>query len=247
LDVKYVVPSHELFIPKVYYGQSARNRYFGLLASPNRQAIHILMSHHPAEMVDFKEFEWIIKFGPSSSWCVKPSASEIERLSQPRNCGTEPWEVPKCTSSILTRLDTVKVWAAAPLTTPLDDIVFECTVDGHSQRNDLGPCRSCTAGKSAAVKGTQLVYYLVFETQEHNGVLPFPDSLYKLIKCGSREAAVEQVLLGSGINGWNLVFSCIFRYRECFNDFSGSGIRRVNSLWGLSEDAEDQQMIRVFF
>jgi hypothetical protein len=78
--------------------------------------------------------------------------------------------------------------------------------------------------------------------------------IYKLVNCGSREAAVAEVFHATGLNGWNLVFSCVMRASDNMEDGAG-GFRRVEDLWMLADDADDDdddddddnKSIRVFY
>lgn len=169
------------------------------------------------------------------------------------------YELPELENRRLASVDTPKVWASAALTTPSDDDVYDCTA-GHDR--GIGACYHCTDEKSEALDATSLVYYLVVSTPQGGNDYAFggmtaygsprPKSAnnsrqaYKLVKCGSREAAAAEAFYAAGANGWNVAFSCVMRHGETFDDRNGS-VERVDELWKLSEDAEDDDTIRVFY
>lgn len=168
--------------------------------------------------------------------------------------GNEPDELP-VSSAKPTEIQTPKVWTSAALTTPTDDDIYECTAE-HTPENAgasyIQTCQQCTDAKSEALEATDLVYCLVFNSsQAHDFIVAGGSSnggrpIYKLVKCGSREAATAEVFHATGLNGWNLVFSCVMRADECVEDRGGK-FRRVEDLWMLADDDDDEESVKVFY
>lgn len=66
-----------------------------------------------------------------------------------------------------------------------------------------------------------LVYCLVISTFDADHTFPQEvhykgRHIYKLIKCGSREAAVLEAFYAAGVHGWNVLFTCVMRLGEEF-------------------------------
>jgi hypothetical protein len=96
---------------------------------------------------------------------------------------------------------------------------------------------------------TSLSYNLVFTTAQLKGRIKTNGvTIYMLIRCGSREAAIAQAYYAVGNNGWNLAFSCVTRCGEGFEERSGK-TQRVKELWQLADEDEDEDAdsVRVFY
>ena len=195
------------------------------------------------------QHQWLFKHGTSEIWYEKPvkASSELPHMitSEPPADKAGPYPI---------ALGTPRVWASAALTTPADDDIFNCTAK-HSRVGDfMGTCHQCTDDKAEALDNTELVYYLVVSTThsiERNYGMPGQNvhthgrQIYKLIKCGSREAAAAEAFYTAGCQGWNVLFSCAMRLGETFEDRDGK-VERVESLWKLAEE-KDGDNIRVFY
>jgi hypothetical protein len=70
--------------------------------------------------------------------------------------------------------------------------------------------------------------------------------IYKMIKCGSRAAAISEAFYATGVNGWNVAFSCVMRVGEDFEERSGKATP-VEELWMLAEEEEESEHVRVFY
>jgi hypothetical protein len=210
---------------------------------------YVLLTLHGAQVADFEAYQWLLQHGSLDSWYAKPNKAILRRLVKLQSCGSEVLKE-EADEIRLGAFDTPMVWAAAPLTTPTDDDIFDCSA-GHSSHNDYtGACHKCTDERTEAIESTPLVYYLVIKAQR-DGFSSGPGKitskpLYTLVTCGSREAAAVQAFYTAGVNGHSVVFSCVLRVGETFDDRNGP-IERVDELWKLSEDAEDEDVIRVFY
>lgn len=147
--------------------------------------------------------------------------------------------------------ETPKIWAPAALFTPTDDDIFGCR-NGHTGDDTyVGTCHDCTDEKTEAIESISLVYYLVLSTFQADD--PFTHGshfngklIYKLIKGGSREAVVSEAFYAAGVNGWNVAFGCVTRLDEDFEERRGH-VKRVEHLWSLAEEEDDEHVVRVFY
>ena len=213
---------------------------------------NVLMTLHPASMADYKEYEWLLKYGSSKIWYEKPSKALLRSVKTLKANRRAPYELLALHNARPVRLETPKVWASAAMTTPTDDDIFECVAehpvdDGY----DAGTCHRCTKTKSEALENTSLVYCLVFSTCQ--AADPFVQGahfngreIYRLVKCGSREAAVAETFHAAGVNGWSLDFSCVMKLGEDFEERCGTA-RKVNVLWTLAEEEADEKIVRIFY
>jgi len=210
---------------------------------------NVLVTRHQAHVADFEEHHWILKYGSPEQWYERPSRSAYMNIAYRAN--RFPAE---CLTAVLdarpVSLENPRVWASAAIVTPADDNVFECAV-GHACSQFSGICGTCTAEKAEVLEGTPLVYYLVLSTCQASD--PFVHGahfngkqIYKLVKCGSREAAVAEAFYSAGINGWNVAFSCVMRLGEDFDERCGD-VEKMEDLWQLGEDATDEDCVRAFY
>ena len=252
-DDKISTP-HE-FIPARYFGESNLEASRIIKISPFKRIV--LLTHHRAYAADFSQYQWLFRHGTPDFWYEKPSNPEytlkgmaLQPLASamtdfaPSSTRNDPYP---------TALEMPRVWASGALTTPLDDDIYDCTA-GHSRDGDfMGACHQCTDEKSGAIESTDLVYYLVISTSHsmeraYNGGSATAPShgrqIYKLISCGSREAAVIEAFCAAGY-GWNVIFSCVMRLGETLGEHEGK-VERVDSLWKLAEMKSGGE-IRVFY
>ena len=152
-------------------------------------------------------------------------------------------------------LETPRVWASAALVTPSDDDVYDCgkehNTDGEADASETfeGACPVCTDEKSEALDGTSLVYCVVLSTCQASE--PFVHgahfngkTMFRVVRCGTREGASAEAFYAAGVNGWSIVFSCVFREGEKV----GGKVRRVEELWELGEEDEGvEEGARVFY
>lgn len=214
------------------------------------------LTSHRAHATDFKEFEWLLKYASTETWYEKPCNAFLKRMRAVELEGNEVDEL-LMSSAKPTEVQTPKVWVSAAITTPTDDNICECTA-GHASQNPgasyVRTCQQCTAAKSEALEATDLSYCLVFSSTQArdltiaSGSATGGRSIYKLVKCGSREAAVAEVFYAAGLNGWNLVFSCVIRAEESVEERGGK-FRRVDKVWMLADDDDDEhdEFVRVFY
>jgi hypothetical protein len=213
---------------------------------------NVLMTRPSAHVADYKEFEWLLKHGSSEIWYEKPTKAHLRSIRTLEANRWAPDELLPLLNARPVSLETPKVWASAAMTTPTDDDIFECT-GGHTTHDGYaGTCRECTETKSEVLESVPLIYCLVFSTCQASD--PFVHGahfngrqIYKLFKCGSREAAVAEAFYAAGVNGWSLAFSCVMKLGEEFEERSGTA-KKVNELWMLAEeDDDDQKTIKVFY
>jgi hypothetical protein len=149
-------------------------------------------------------------------------------------------------------LETPRLWASRALTAPTDDDVYDCTAGHTIDGGYTGTCHQCSEEKSDALDETPLVYCLIFTTCQAS--TPFVHGahfngrqIYKMIKCGSRAAAISEAFYATGVNGWNVAFSCVMRVGEDFEERSGKATP-VEELWMLAEEEEEEsEHVRVFY
>ena len=214
-----------------------------------RRSVYI--TRYAAHETDYKEHEWLFKHGSTELWYEKPSKAHL------RNIGTQEvnrWALDELSSLPNARpvsLETPRVWASAAMRTPIDDDISEC-VAGH-RANNYRPrsCLRCTSEKATALEATSLVYCLVLSTCQAadpfvHGAHFHGKQIYKLVKCGSREAAVSEAYHSAGVNGWNVAFSCVMRLAEGYDERDGKA-KKVQHLHMLSDEDEDKQSIRTFY
>lgn len=202
------------------------------------------MTFHSAGATDLREFRWLIQFGSTEFWYKKPARSLLNRFHTLQASGCETQDLIPVFNARPIGLETPRVWASTALTTPTDDDVESCTT-GHAADNQFsGSCRQCTGEKYEALEKTSLVYCLVLSTCQASD--PFihgahfnGKQIYKLVKCGSREAAIAEAFYAVGVNGWSVVFSCVMRFGE--DIFSTNGTtKRVSELWMLADENKNE-------
>lgn len=214
-----------------------------------------LLTLHHAQSIDLDEFKWLLKYGTTEFWYEKPSKAMLKRMERAELAGHEPDELLP-TSARPSEIQTPKVWAPAALTTPTNEDIHECTA-GHMPEQAgsgyISTCEQCTDEKSEALEATGLAYYLVFSSSvaldrfAPGSVTTGSRLIYKLVKCGSRAAAIADIFHTTGLNGWNLVFSCVMRASESIEDRGGK-FRRVERLWMLANAGDDDgKSVRVFY
>ena len=246
------VSSCEALIPANYSDDGTANHTRTVQNLPFRR--NIFQSSHRAQATDFKEYEWLFKYASTETWYEKPSNALLKRMKATELLGDEADELPVSSAKPI-EYNTPKVWTSAALTTPTDDDIYECTADHgpqHAGASYIRTCQQCTDAKSEALEATSLSYCLVFSsTQGHDFITAGTTAncgrlIYKLFKCGSREAAIAEVFHATGLNGWSLVFSCVMRADESIEE-RGAKFGRVDDLWMLADNDDDRECLRVFY
>ncbi len=168
---------------------------------------------------------------------------------------SEPAELPVNTLKP-SEIQTPKILMSSALITPLNDDISDCNVEHDAsvpRRSCIRRCRPCTDAKFQALQATDLAYHLVFNTTQALDLFAPGGSptggrhIYKLVKCGSREAAVAEIFHATGTNGWNLVFSCVTRASENVIERGGK-FTRVKKLWMLADDeGDDKDSVKIFY
>jgi hypothetical protein len=214
---------------------------------------NVFKTSHGASAIDFEQVKWLLRYGTTELWYEKPSNAVLKRMRRAEADGNEADELAS-SAARPAELQMPKVWASAALTTPTNKKMHVCAAAHKHDSNEdslVMTCRRCTDKKANALQATELAYCLVFSTTQIPEFMP-PNptagkQMYKLIKCGSREAAVAEVFHVVGLNGWNLVFSCVMRASDDIEEQSGK-FKRVGDLWmlaGADHDGEDG--VRVFY
>lgn len=238
------------FLPVQYSSESAIDNLSRVLRIlPFRR--NVLVTRHKAHAADFDEYKWILKYGNTEHWYEKPNRAQLRSLKYLDNNRWAPDELLPLSNARPVSLETPKAWASAALTTPTDDDIYDCAAEHAVIGGYSGTCNRCTDEKAEALAKTPLVYYLVLTTFQASD--PFihgahfnGKQIYKMIRCGSREAAVAESFYAAGVNGWNIAFSCVMRLGEDFEERFGT-VQRANELWMFSDEAEDENAIRVFY
>lgn len=147
-------------------------------------------------------------------------------------------------------LGTTKLYVSKALTTPTNDEVYNCSENHTIDGGYAGTCHQCSEQKSEALEATELEYTLVITTCQASH--PFMQGaqfngheIYKITRHGSRGAAADEAFYAS-VNGWSVVFSCVTRVGESFEDRIGKA-SRVEKLWQLYGDAADEKVVRIFY
>lgn len=241
--------SSRYFIPAVYSeeGSSARGSTVRLL--PFRR--NVIVNSQKAYRTDFDQFEWLLRYGTTEVWYEKPSEALLKRMGAADLASDEPEKLH--VSNIKPAVfDTPKVWASAALTTPIDNDAHGCTA-GHAPDATTTSyrriCQQCTDARFEGLNATDLTYSLVFKGVQASDAIGSRlggQTIFQLVKCGSRETAIAEIFHAVGLNGWNLVFSCVTRADQKFRGRSGE-LRRVKDLWLLAKDDDDAESVRVFY
>lgn len=236
----------------------------------SRTILSVFSSAHP---VDFKEHEWLLRHGETETWYQKPRPHELKELVSGEHGGSL---IPPPKDARPACLEFPKTWASAALTTPMDDDVYDCEF-GHDAPDTRNACKDCigkkcvatdtentvctvcTDEKCEALESTPLTYRLVFTTtnvgeKECSPHCSCPkttgEKIFRLVKCGSRQAAIAEVFYATGVNGWSLSFSCVTRDDEELSE-SVVRVQRVEELWQLGEEQQQTvahgKTVRVFY
>lgn len=241
------VSSHTELVPVQYSGETTTEDRLVQMPLFKRNAV---VTMHRGHAADFAEYVWLLQHGDTGVWYERPSKAARKKLASAASSNEEPEELPAAESPRPVTLDTPRVWASPALTTPTDDDAYDCTL-GHERGDFSDTCRQCTEDRSDALDACGLVYYVVLSTFQANDPFIYGAHfngrpLYKLVKCGSREAAAAEAFYASGVDGWNVAFSCVMREGETFEERTGP-VERVEELWNLADDCEDDNLIRVFY
>ncbi|OCK73970.1 hypothetical protein K432DRAFT_311667 [Lepidopterella palustris CBS 459.81] len=242
------ISSHTDLIPLRYSGETDVEMDRILRIMPFKRNVYVVS--HGACPSDFAQYSWILNHGVTERWYEQPSPELQHRMAvmEAADCLPESFLVGLEHPNPLT-VPVPRVWASAALTTPTDDDIYDCLA-GHSVDEDFaGACHQCTDEKSEALDRSSLVYYLVLSTFQ-GSVLNTAGSgkaIYRIVKCGRREAAAAEAFYAAGVNGWNVVFSCVTKDGEGFAECRGKEVDRLENLWRFVDNVEDGGKMRVFY
>jgi hypothetical protein len=236
----------ELIRPK-YPGESTIRIGHIVRITPFKRNVFVTSTQPRA--ADFDEFRWLLKLGGSDVWYDKPNPTYLKQWKALEVTGCEPAELFPIHDARPVSLETPKVCASPALTNLLADVEHEyCCHPTESaySRN----CESCRQ-KCEALSQTPLVYYLVLTTCQASN--PFIQGahfngrqIYMMVRCGSREAAVQEAFYAAGVNGWNVAFSCVMRCDESFGEACGT-LKKVDRVYSLADKKEDENAVRIFY
>jgi hypothetical protein len=231
-----------------YSGESVQDTSRMVMIEPFKR--NVLVCQHAPQEADLAEYMWLLKHGNTEVWYQKPQKAFFRQMK----AMNDPYgllEVPTLEDARPVSLETPKLWASRALTTPTDDDIYECAAGHNADGGYVGSCHRCSEEKSEALDATSLEYCLIMTSCQASN--PFihgshfnGKQIYKMVKCGSREAAVSEAFYAAGVNGWNTVFSCVLRLGEGFDDKTGK-VHRVEELWELAETDDEDDSIRVFY
>jgi hypothetical protein len=198
-----------------------------------------------------EEFKWLLICGSTELWYEKPSQSLFKQIKSLQGYTYNLPELQPLSDARPVSLETPKLLASRALTTPTDDDIFECMAGHIPDGVYASTCHQCSEEKSEALDATSLVYSLILTTYQASN--PFAHGshfngrqIYKLIRCGSREAATSEAFYASGVNGWNVAFSCVTRLGEGFEDRTNLG-KKIEELYMLADNESDDDVVRVFY
>ena len=212
---------------------------------------NIFVTRHQAHAGDFEEHKWLLQYASSELWYEKPSRTYLRSIRSLERNPFGPDELASLINARPVSLETPRVWASAALVTPTDDDIYECTAEHPIDNDYTGSCTQCTCEKSEALDNTPLVYCLILTTCQASD--PFVHGahfngrqIYKLVKCGSREAAVAEAFYAAGVNGWNIAFSCVMKLGHDFDEAPiNAKVERAEHLWQLADEGEDEDAAKV--
>jgi hypothetical protein len=214
---------------------------------------NVLVCHYYPQAADLEEYLWLLKYGNTEVWYEKPQRAFFRQMKALKS-SYSLLELPALIEARPVSLETPKLWASRALTTPTDNDVYDCAAGHTIDGGYIGSCHQCSEEKSEALDATSLEYYLIMTSYQASD--PFihgshfnGKQIYKMIKCGSREAATSEAYYATGVNGWSIVFSCVLRLGENFDDKNGK-VQKVEELWELAEAEEREdadETIRMFY
>jgi hypothetical protein len=208
---------------------------------------NVFVTQSPTHAADIQEYRWLLMLGGSNFWYDKPCTTYLKQWEALENTGCKPEELVPIGDARPVSLQTPRVWASPALTTSLDD----CKAGHQIEKSYRGTYHQCSEGKTGAVERTPLVYCLILTTSQASTPFMHEDhfngrQIYMMIRCGSRESAVNEAFYAAGVNGWNVAFSCVMRFDENHEGRTGI-IRKVEELGMLAKEEENGPTIRLFY
>jgi hypothetical protein len=210
-----------------------------------------LVTYHNFQQADYQEYRWLLRHGSTEEWYEKPPQAFFKQMNALEGSGHAPADLSPVLDARPVSLETPKLCASKALTTPTDDDVYDCMAGHTIDGGYAGTCHQCSEQKSEALEATDLEYRLITTTCQASN--PFIHGahfngrqIYKMTRHGSREAAIAEAFYAVGVNGWNVVFSCVTRVGESFEDRDGK-VKKVDELWQLAEAEKDEKVVRVFY
>jgi len=246
------VSSHNDLIPPRYSGETDPDADRIVRIPALKRNIYV--PSHGASASDLANNIWILKFGGTDQWYEKPDPTKLKQMDvlDSAGCATEDLQALKDPRPM--SLQVPQIWVSAAMNTPTDDDIFDCSA-GHSTDGDFaGACHQCTDEKCEALEKSSLVYTLILSTFQASEYYSGKDSLtgsgksiYKMVRCGRREAAAAAAFYAAGVNGWSIVFSCVMVEGETELRGNGVAVEKVDNLWKLAEKKQSGGKVRVFY
>ncbi|KAF2489331.1 hypothetical protein BU16DRAFT_496027 [Lophium mytilinum] len=215
---------------------------------------NVYVPSHGASAADLANFLWLLKFGGPEHWYERPDLAKLDQMTALDAVGCAPNELKALDNPRPLSLPVPQIWVSSALNTPTDDDIFDCMA-GHSSDGDFaGACHECTDEKCEAIEKTSLVYILVISTFQANEYYSAKDSfsgngknIYKMVRCGRREAAAAAAFYAAGVNGWSVVFSCVMVEGETELRGNGVTVERVTDLWRLADRQQSGKKAKMIF
>lgn len=214
---------------------------------------NVFVTQHRPQATDLEEYKWLLRYGTSDHWYEKPDRAFFRQMKAFEATNVNMPELMPLFDARPVSLETPRLWASRALTTPTDDDVYDCTAGHTMEGGYTSTCHQCSEEKSEALDATSLVYWVILTAcQASNPFIPGSHfngkQIFKMIRCGSREAATSEAFYATGVNGWSVAFGCVTRLGEGFDDRNGKALPQED-LWMLAEDddEDDDDNVRVFY
>jgi hypothetical protein len=210
---------------------------------------NVFITQHAHQAADLEEYKWLL-MSNSNVWYEKPHLAYLKQIKALKGSSCILPDLLPLFDARPVSLETPHLWASRALTTPTDDDVCGCSAGHMMNGGHTSVCDKWSLSKSDSLKATDLEYCLIMTTYQASN--PYTHGahfngrmLYKMVKYGSREAAMAGAFYEAGAHGWNLAFSCITEPGKGFADRT-SAVEKMEELWQLA-DRSKSDSVRVFY
>ncbi|KAF2763078.1 hypothetical protein EJ05DRAFT_506716 [Pseudovirgaria hyperparasitica] len=259
LNGSEIITSHSELIPVVYTDDNKPEDKLVRTIFNKR----IYTTFHHAGSYDFAKHSSLLRAAETEVWYRWPAASDESHILSLCKRG----ELASATEYLSTEVEgrsisplnasIPRVWASHVFTAPLDDDVYTCvTRMGHLARNYSGACTTCTHTVAKKLENTSLVYIVVLSSYmdpapgfSARGPSP-TEKVFKVLSFGSRESAAAEAFYASGVQGWDVVFSCVIRSDALSALGKGLDVVRVEKIHELANVDEREiggDYVRAFY
>ncbi|KAK4984710.1 hypothetical protein LTR66_008405 [Elasticomyces elasticus] len=219
-----------------------------------------------ASSIDFKQYEWLIKYAQPGRWYSWIGAEDLAQLSKwernpachemlPVTRFVTPLERVKPTRLEVPRIDIGR--ALSTSTVPHDG----CLCGEWRKKHDGKDCADYAGDKS-------LTYYSVLESKHgtpsshHERPLPMYEwvnenrprdvtvgaPIFKVVKSSSRKAAAAQAFYDAGANSWSTVFVCVLPGVDPIADVDAEvTFEHITTRRDLLREAKAGEELRVLY